>query len=69
MRGLAERLGYARDAKSFKKNPGEFKGHFGDVMMVVRVALTGRTNTPDLYETMRVFGTDRIRNRVNRTLN
>src|SRR5262249_45272645 len=50
MRGLAERLGFARDAKTFKKNPGVYKGHFGDVMMVVRVALTGRTNTPDLYE-------------------
>lgn len=69
MRGLAERLGYARDAKTFKKNPGEYKGHFGDVMMVVRVALTGRTNTPDLYETMRVFGTTRIVERVNDTLN
>ena len=60
MRGLAERLGFARDAKTFKKIPGVFKGHFGDVMMVVRVALTGRTNTPDLYEILHTYGTDRI---------
>ena len=64
MRGLAERLGFARDAKTFKKNPGTFKGHLGDVMMVVRVALTGRTNTPDLYEILRTYGKDRLERRI-----
>ncbi len=68
MRALAESLNFARDAKTFKKNPGVYKGHFGDVMMVVRVALTGRTNTPDLYETLRTFGTERIQQRVARAL-
>lgn len=68
MRALAEKLGFARDAKTFKKNPGEFKGHFGDLMMVVRVGLTGRTNTPDLYETLRTFGHERIVRRVARAL-
>jgi glutamyl-tRNA synthetase len=68
MRGLAERLGFARDAKTFKKNPGEFKGHFGDVMMVVRVALTGRTNTPDLYEILQIFGAERIGRRIDAAL-
>ncbi len=64
MRGLAERLGFARDAKTFKKKPGVFKGHFGDVMMVVRVALTGRTNTPDLYEILQTYGKARIERRI-----
>jgi glutamyl-tRNA synthetase len=68
MRGLAEGLGFARDAKTFKKNPGEYKGHFGDVMMVVRVALTGRTNTPDLYEILQIFGTERIGRRIEMAL-
>ncbi len=68
MRSLGERLGFARNAKTFKKNPDAFKGHFGDVMMVVRVALTGRTNTPDLYEILHVFGTDRIQRRVAQAL-
>lgn len=64
MRSFAESLNFSRDAKTFKKNPGMYKGHFGDVMMVVRVALTGRTNTPDLYETLRTFGQVRIQKRV-----
>lgn len=68
MRNLTERLGFARNAKTFKKNPGEFKGHFGDVMMVVRVALTGRTNTPDLYEILQIFGSARIERRVAQVL-
>lgn len=67
MRALAERLGYARDVKTFKKAaPGTFKGHFGDVMMVVRVALTGKTNTPDLYEIIQTIGPERLRQRVAR---
>src|SRR5262249_41890614 len=45
MRALAERLGFARDAKTFKKDPTAYKGQFGDLMMVVRVGLTARTNT------------------------
>lgn len=64
MRAFGETLNFARDAKTFKKNPGVYKGHFGDLMMVIRVALTGRTNTPDLYETLRTFGQARIQARV-----
>jgi glutamyl-tRNA synthetase len=64
MRGLAEQINFARDAKTFKKNPGVYKGHFGDMMMVVRVALTGRTNTPDLYEILQTFGKERIERRI-----
>ncbi len=64
MRGFAEQLNFARDAKTFKKNPGVYKGHFGDLMMVVRVALTGRTNTPDLYAILQTFGKARIEQRI-----
>lgn len=68
MRALGETLGFARDAKTFKKSPGEFRGHFGDVMMVVRVALTGRTNTPDLYEIFRIMDEARIGRRIDAAL-
>jgi glutamyl-tRNA synthetase len=64
MRGLAEQINFARDAKTFKKNPDVYKGHFGDLMMVVRVALTGRTNTPDLYEILQTYGKERIAQRI-----
>mgnify|MGYP001179610390 FL=1 len=68
MRSLGETLGFARDAKTFKKTPEGFKGHFGDVMMVVRVALTGRTNTPDLYEILKILGGSRINQRIDQSL-
>ena len=68
MRALAERLGFAPNAKTFKQDPASYTGHFGDVMMVVRVALTGRTNTPDLYEILETYGKMRIERRIARAL-
>lgn len=68
MKNLSEQLGYARDMKSFKKNPSAFKGHVGDVAMVLRIALTGRTNTPDLYEIMQIMGRSRVIERLKRYL-
>ncbi len=68
MRILAAQLGFAPNMKTFKKSPDAFKGHFGDVMMVVRVALTAQTNTPDLYAILRVYGSDRIEQRIRQTL-
>lgn len=56
VREMAEKLGYAKAPKLYKKNPEEFKGHVGDVASVIRVAVTGRRNTPDLYEIIQVLG-------------
>lgn len=64
IKSLCEQLGYARDMKSFKKNPSAFKGHVGDVAMVLRIALTGRTNTPDLYEIIQIVGKSRVIERL-----
>lgn len=66
MRAYAEANGFARDMKTFKKDPASFKGHFGDVMMVVRVALSGKTNTPDLYEIIHAIGREALLARLNR---
>ena len=60
---LAGEMGYAKEVKEFKANPGMYKAHVGDVSTVLRVALTSRTNTPDMYEIMKVFGKDRIAKR------
>jgi len=49
-------MGYAEEVKEFKANPGMYKAHVGDVSTVLRIALTGRTNTPDMYEIMAVLG-------------
>ena len=60
---LAGEMGYAKEVKEFKENPGKYEAHVGDVSTVLRVALTGRTNTPDMYEIMKILGKERIKER------
>lgn len=60
LRDMAEEMGYAKAPKLYKKNPEEFKGHVGDVAGVIRVAVTGRRMTPDLYEILQTLGTDEV---------
>ena len=64
MKDLAEEKGYAREVKEYKQNPEQFKGHVGDISTVLRVSLTSRSNTPDMYEIMQVLGKDRIFKRL-----
>ena len=66
---LAGELGYAKEVKEFKANPDAYKAHVGDVSTVLRVALTGRTNTPDMYEIMKILGKDRIQKRFEQAKN
>ena len=63
IKALAVEMGYAGEVKEFKANPGMYKAHVGDVSTVLRVALTSRTNTPDMYEIMQILGKDRIAKR------
>ena len=63
IKALAVEMGYAGEVKEFKANPGMYKAHVGDVSTVLRVALTSRTNTPDMYEIMQVLGKERIAKR------
>ena len=60
LKDLADELGYAREVKEYKNNPASYKGHVGDISMVLRVALTTKSMTPDLYELMLLLGKDRI---------
>ena len=64
MKDLADEMGYCREVKEYKANPDAYKGHVGDISTVIRVKLTGRCNTPDLYEIMQVLGVDEIKNRI-----
>jgi len=63
IKDLAEEVGCAREVKEFKKNPEAYKGHVGDISTVLRVALTARQNTPDMYEIMKLLGKDTIEQR------
>lgn len=64
IKDLSEELGYAREVKEYKENPDNYKGHVGDVSMVIRVALTTKAMTPNLYDIMKLFGKDKIKNRI-----
>lgn len=63
---FCEAMGYSKNIKAFKKNPGVYKGHVGDVTGIIRVALTNRRNTPDLYEIMQVIGEKKVMERFER---
>ena len=64
IKDLSEELGYAREVKEYKQDPEKWPGHVGDISTVLRVALTKRQNTPDLYEIMQVLGKESIEKRL-----
>lgn len=61
---LCEKYGYAGDMKAYKENPDAFKGSITDVSNVVRVAVTGRNNSPDLCTVMKTMGRERVVGRI-----
>ncbi len=64
VKALAERHGFAPETKLYKKNPEQYKGPVGDISMVLRVAICGRTNAPDLYSVMQLMSTEKIKARL-----
>ena len=64
IKDMCEPLGFTPNVKEYKKNPDAFKGHVGDVSTVIRIALTSRRNTPDLYSIMQLLGEDEIKARL-----
>lgn len=66
MKDLSEKLGYAREVKEYKSEPEKYKGHVGDISTVIRVTLTGRANTPDLYEIIQVLGEEEVKSRLSK---
>ncbi len=61
--------GFTPNVKEYKQNPEAFKGHVGDVSTVIRVAMTSRTNTPDLYYIMQILGVEEVMNRIDNAIN
>lgn len=64
MKDLAEEYGYAREVKEYKQNPEQYRGHVGDISSLIRICLTKRTNTPDMYEIMKVLGSQSVIKRL-----
>ncbi|MBC8568299.1 glutamate--tRNA ligase [Mogibacterium sp. NSJ-24] len=64
IRSIAEEMGYASKPKDFKKNPDQYKGHVGHVSTVIRIAIMGRTQSPDVWEIQQILGEKRTRERL-----
>ena len=65
MKEVCDALGYASDMKAYKENPNNYKGNIADVSNVLRVGLTTKSMTPDLYEIMKLLGKERMKKRFN----
>ena len=68
IRKIAETNGYAAKPKDYKKNPELYKGHVGDVSTAIRIALVGRTNSPDIWEIQQIMGEERVRARLKKMI-
>lgn len=68
IKALCEPLGCTPNVKEYKQNPEAYKGHVGDISTIIRVALTGRTNTPDLYSITALLGENRVKARLEKAI-
>jgi glutamyl-tRNA synthetase len=68
IRQIATDLGYAAKPKDFKKHPEEYKGHVGHISTVIRIAIMGRSQSPDVWEIQQILGEERTRNRLEKFL-
>ena len=65
---LSVSMGYAASPKEYKQNPEAFKGHVGDISAVIRMAVTGRVNSPDMFAVMSVMGKAKVIGRIERAI-
>lgn len=68
IREIATNLGYAAKPKDYKKNPDDYKGHVGHVSTVIRLALVGRAQSPDVWAIQQIMGEDMVKARINRMI-
>lgn len=68
IREIAVKLGYAAKPKDYKKNPDDYKGHVGHVSTVIRIALMGRAQSPDVWAIQQIMGEGKVRARLEAAL-
>lgn len=61
---IGEGLGYTSDMKAYKANPDAYNGNVSDVSMFIRIAVTGKMNSPDMYAVMQILGKDKVNARI-----
>jgi len=69
IKDIADMLGYASDMKAYKISPDSYKGNVSDISMFIRIAISGKINSPDMYSVMQILGYDRVVSRINKMIN
>ena len=64
MKEMCDELGFASNIKDYKKNPDNYKGNVSDIATVIRVSITSKCMTPDLYEILKLLGNEKIQKRI-----
>jgi len=65
---ITTEMGFTTDMKAYKADPTAYKGTVADISTFIRLAATGKTNSPDLYTVMQILGYDRTVDRIRNTL-
>lgn len=69
VKSIAVENGYAEKPKDFKKNPELYKGHVGDIAAIIRIALTGKQQSPDVWEIQQTMGSEKTNERIRNLIN
>ena len=64
VKAVAEKNGFCADMKAYKANPENYKGSVSDIAEILRIAVTGHANTPDLWTIMQILGKERVLKRL-----
>ncbi len=69
VKAITEEMGFTTDMKAYKADPSAFPGTVADISTFIRQAVTGKTNSPDLYTVMQLLGYDRTVARIQAVIN
>ena len=64
IKAIAGECGFAPETKQYKAEPEKYKGHVGDISMFLRIAVTGKMNSPDMYAVMQILGAEKVKERI-----
>ena len=68
VKAITTEIGFTTDMKAYKADPSAFPGTVADVSTFLRLAVTGKTNSPDLYTVMQILGKERSEERIRKAL-
>ena len=69
VKDICPNVGFCPDMKEYKANPENYKGSVSDAGTIIRVAITGRQNSPDLCQIMKLLGKQKVNDRINKAIN